>query len=558
MDWTLLSSRTKRSFNKSVMIQDSAPQQHQRTQHQHIHSNGLVIHLAERSVHYQGKALNISGLSYRLLIALLHAWPAVLSADELAQQVWNGRAVSDETIAQRVSLLRKALGAQARQSIESVRGEGYRWLPTVVYRTASEHNPKRAKKAAFIALALLIIVVSVSLLLMAQKPEAEPTRSVTTTAPINDALSLQLQRAHQFAGQHTPQANRHAIGLYREILSSQRDKHPSYLAAQMGLASALLDQVSKFNGDPALLLEAEQLSQQVLAVAPDNPRSLWLRGSYFDIQGELNAAIDWYEQALSAAPEETGIKGALAYLYTRRGQLHEALQLNIDTLSVLQRYQVLQIAEIMRLAQQDDIAQTWLEYAYKLLPDDPFAAVQMAKFHLSHQRYSAAQQSIEPLHASGIESSDTLEQLAVLALIANDYQQALVHIEQALQIKPDDFYSQAWYEWIAHEQGLASRYSEPQWADDRWPNTWVAQALFKFSRGDRLSAMNALSQAVDLGYLDIVYLEQLPPFEALQQDSAWQVLAQKVHSKVTTERLKIQNYALPRLSQFDALSSMPP
>jgi hypothetical protein len=70
--------------------------------------------------------------------------------------------------------------------------------------------------------------------------------------------------------------------------------------------------------------------------------------------------------------------------------------------------------------------------------------------------------------------------------------------------------------------------------------------------------MNALSQAVDLGYLDIVYLEQLPPFEALQQDSAWQVLAQKVHSKVTTERLKIQNYALPRLSQFDALSSMPP
>ena len=59
-----------------------------------------------------------------------------------------------------------------------------------------------------------------------------------------------------------------------------------------------------------------------------------------------------------------------------------------------------------------------------------------------------------------------------------------------------------------------------------------------------------------LGYLDIIYLEQLPPFVALQQDSAWQALAQKAHSKVTTERLKIQNYALPRLSQFDERSSI--
>lgn len=88
--------------------------------------------------------IRLPKLSYRMLLVLAEAAPAVVTQDELVERVWNGRVVSPETVTQRVKLLRAALGDDASQPryIALVRGQGYRLIPDVI-----QHDPDAAAEA---------------------------------------------------------------------------------------------------------------------------------------------------------------------------------------------------------------------------------------------------------------------------------------------------------------------------------------------------------------------------------------------------------------------------
>ena len=78
-------------------------------------------------------------LSYELLLALVDAAPNLLTHDDVAERVWRGRLVTPETVAQRVLLLRRALGDDADnpQYLRVVRGQGYRLVPPARVRRHS-------------------------------------------------------------------------------------------------------------------------------------------------------------------------------------------------------------------------------------------------------------------------------------------------------------------------------------------------------------------------------------------------------------------------------------
>ncbi len=90
----------------------------------------LVVDIGARQVSRGGKPLKLPGLTFDLLIALIRGAPAIVSYDQLAQEVWNGRPVSQETIAQRAKMLRDALEDDAKNPryVEPVRGQGYRLI----------------------------------------------------------------------------------------------------------------------------------------------------------------------------------------------------------------------------------------------------------------------------------------------------------------------------------------------------------------------------------------------------------------------------------------------
>ena len=93
-----------------------------------------MLNFDQHRLTQRGCDLKLSKLTSRTLHVLVSAAPALITHEELGNLVWSGRAVSPETVVQRVKLLRQALHDDARDPryIEVVHGQGYRWIPAVV------------------------------------------------------------------------------------------------------------------------------------------------------------------------------------------------------------------------------------------------------------------------------------------------------------------------------------------------------------------------------------------------------------------------------------------
>jgi TolB-like protein/DNA-binding winged helix-turn-helix (wHTH) protein len=115
----------------------------------------VEIDLDAGTVYRAGQRIQLPDLSFRLLAALVRRAPAAVEKDDLIREVWGSVVVSDETLAQRVSLLRKALGEDTREGsmIAVVRSRGYRLNGTVEI-ASREQRRVRIRVGAIAALVL--------------------------------------------------------------------------------------------------------------------------------------------------------------------------------------------------------------------------------------------------------------------------------------------------------------------------------------------------------------------------------------------------------------------
>ncbi len=90
----------------------------------------LDVDLDRETVSRAKQAIDLPELSFRLFAVLIRHAPHRVSKDELISEVWDGVVVSNETLAQRVLLLRQAFGedSQNPRYFSSVRGRGYRMI----------------------------------------------------------------------------------------------------------------------------------------------------------------------------------------------------------------------------------------------------------------------------------------------------------------------------------------------------------------------------------------------------------------------------------------------
>jgi TolB-like protein/DNA-binding winged helix-turn-helix (wHTH) protein len=102
----------------------------------------LEVDIGKAEVTRGGEKIALPKLSFDLLCALINAAPAIVTNDDLLQQVWPGLLVSPDSVAQRVKLLRSAIGDDSQQPryILGVRGRGYR-LIQVPERLAESRLP---------------------------------------------------------------------------------------------------------------------------------------------------------------------------------------------------------------------------------------------------------------------------------------------------------------------------------------------------------------------------------------------------------------------------------
>jgi DNA-binding winged helix-turn-helix (wHTH) protein/tetratricopeptide (TPR) repeat protein len=93
----------------------------------------FLIDTARYQVSRGGLPVPIEPKVFDLLVYLIRNRDRVLTREELFEQVWEGRAVSDATLSNQVMSARKALGdsGELQQTIQTIRGRGYQFIAPV-------------------------------------------------------------------------------------------------------------------------------------------------------------------------------------------------------------------------------------------------------------------------------------------------------------------------------------------------------------------------------------------------------------------------------------------
>ncbi|MEJ2604884.1 MAG: winged helix-turn-helix domain-containing protein [Gammaproteobacteria bacterium] len=149
----------------------------------------IDVDMTSGTVWRDGEVIDLPDLSFRLLAALASHAPALVRKDELIAEVWGDVVVSDETLMQRVRLLRQALGddSQNPRYVAAVRGRGYRLCADVKTGqgpAGTSRSPSRPARIGMVAAVAALVVLGLAIGLRSG-PEA-PGISTLAVLPFND------------------------------------------------------------------------------------------------------------------------------------------------------------------------------------------------------------------------------------------------------------------------------------------------------------------------------------------------------------------------------------
>jgi len=235
----------------------------------HYVLSDLSIDTTTRTVGRGTKAIKLPDLSFDAFVALIEAAPEPAGTRALTQSVWDAEHVTDETVAQRIALLRKALGDDPKNPtyIRTVRGAGYAIVGTV---ERTEREPQAAWRTPWdrhrmvaVAAGLIGILLVGSLFLITIKSGSSQTEDFAKATETSE-VSLLVTRANQQLGLHQSAETDRAISMLRDALTQE----PDSFDARLTLSFALSTKATKFGGGAAQKKEAEALARSLIKERP--------------------------------------------------------------------------------------------------------------------------------------------------------------------------------------------------------------------------------------------------------------------------------------------------
>ena len=100
----------------------------------YLSSGNLLVDCVDESAYLNGEKLTLVGKPFALLVFLMRANNQLVTKDQLIEELWDGRAVSEAVITTAIRQLRRALGESRHDTtyVETVHRRGYRFLLPVV------------------------------------------------------------------------------------------------------------------------------------------------------------------------------------------------------------------------------------------------------------------------------------------------------------------------------------------------------------------------------------------------------------------------------------------
>ena len=524
----------------------------------------LIVDVGAATVERDDESLPVRGLSFDLLVALARHAPDVVDHDTLAREVWELASVTDETIMQRVTLLRRALGDEASRPtyVRSVRGRGYALVPQVepiAPAPEPDNGASRRSSVIWAVAAALVVVAGVAGLGYRRGDGAgQQSSSTVKTAPLT--ANEMVRQADEFLARHRQTDNELAIDLYERSLELEPD-HPRAL---VGLSLGLSQRVSKFNHPPAEARRALDLAERRLAAAPEDARAHYARAFALDCRGRIGPALESYQRAAALDPDNRVPKADAAYLQMVRGDFVDALAVNLEVLAAGERlhYVEVEIGWSLALLGFEDAAAIWLQRALDLWPDSPFAGSTFARFRLHQGRLGEAERLAVEAIGRGVERAELPTTLGNIALLRGDRQQAAQRYVDAEKLSSR--INPAALRLLVLEKGkptAEARYRELAEAvrdglaeGDEWPGTAVNEMLLHAGFGEFEAALTALDTAIDLGYRESAWLMLDPVLGALREHPGFVDRIERIALELERERQAL--LAAPELT--DAFLNVTP
>ena len=105
--------------------------------------DGIEIDTSQVCLRRNGQELHLRQKTFQVLIYLLEKRERLVTKDELITQLWQGAAVTDNTLEQCLAEIRKVLGDDSRHPrfVKTVPRAGYRFIGEVAERSREESSP---------------------------------------------------------------------------------------------------------------------------------------------------------------------------------------------------------------------------------------------------------------------------------------------------------------------------------------------------------------------------------------------------------------------------------
>lgn len=139
----------------------------------------IELDATERRVSKEGETVKLSDLGFDLLWHLACRAPEPVANQELAEAVWKKSLVSDETVAQRIAMIRRTLGDDAGDPmfVRTVRGRGYAFVARPAHAIEQVDLPDESRPDRSVwrwvgpsTLALLLLLALAAALVWTNRP----------------------------------------------------------------------------------------------------------------------------------------------------------------------------------------------------------------------------------------------------------------------------------------------------------------------------------------------------------------------------------------------------
>lgn len=161
----------------------------------------------ERLLLLDQEQVNLPGRALDILQLLIKRRKHLVTKDEILEAVWGLHTnVEEGNVGVQISTLRRALGGASEQYIETVHGEGYRFVADVIEQPVSTSGKGRTGRLRIIATTVAVILAIAASAFLYKKykspsPLKETRHSIVLTSLVSDSALAHYELAHRYQTQ---------------------------------------------------------------------------------------------------------------------------------------------------------------------------------------------------------------------------------------------------------------------------------------------------------------------------------------------------------------------